>query len=421
MMERRGDRKPLDDCFVHDKHRLRHDDALSLLRDRLTPIVGSETVSLSELPGRVLSDPVVAPRDVPLHTNAAVDGFAYLHPAPDRPIEVSTRIAAGELSPAPLEPGTAARIFTGAPMPSGADSVAMQEDCATTRTHVTIPTLKAGANCRKRGEDVQAGDIVLDAGARANAAAIAAIASLGFAEVSAYGRLRVALLSNGAELVVPDSRSTLKPGQVFDSNGPMLSALLGGMPCLVDHLPIVGDTRAAVFDALAEAAATHDVVLTSGGASRGDEDHMLDALDTLGHRHMWQLAVKPGRPMMMGQIARDGASDAYVFGLPGNPVAAMVCFQLYVRPALLRLAGANWLEPPRYFVPSGFDLSAKKPDRREFVRGRLEEGVAHRFGRDGSGLISSLTQSDGLIEIPEEVTSIRKGDPVAFIPWTAFS
>ncbi len=411
----------MDDCFVHDKHRLRHDDALALLRDRLSTNVGTEAVALADLSGRILAEPIIAPRDVPLHTNAAVDGYAFAHPAPSGSIKISSRIAAGALSPPPLKPGMAARIFTGAPMPAGADTVAMQEDCDATDTHVILPPLKAGANCRKRGEDVRAGDVVLTAGTNVDAAAIAAIASLGFGAVKAHKRLRVALLSNGAELVAPGDTDSLQPGQVFDSNGPMLAALLKSLPCDIDQLPIVGDRRDAVFEALADAAETHDVVLTSGGASKGDEDHMLDALDTLGHRHLWQLAVKPGRPMMMGQIARTGGTDAYVFGLPGNPVAAMVCFQLYVRPALLRLAGANWREPPRYSVPSGFEIKSKKPDRREFVRGRLENGVAQRFVRDGSGLISSLTGSDGLIEIPEEVTTIRKGDAVAFIPWTAFS
>ncbi len=413
--------KPLDDCFVHDKHRLRHVDALALLRDRLSPVVGVERVALADLRGRILAESITAPRDVPLHTNAAVDGYAFAHPASSDPVRISSRIAAGDLSPPQLEPGTAARIFTGAPMPAGADTVAMQEDCEATGTQVVLPPLKAGANCRKRGEDVRAGDVVLTAGTRADAAVIAAIASLGFGAVEAHKRLRVALLSNGAELIAPGATDTLESGQVFDSNGPMLASLLSGLPCDLNHLPIVGDRREDVFDSLAEAAECHDVVITSGGASRGDEDHLLDALDTLGRRHLWQLAVKPGRPMMMGQIARSGGNDAYIFGLPGNPVAAMVCFQLYVRPALLRLAGATWNEPPRYMVPAGFEIASKKPDRREFVRGLLENGVVQRFERDGSGLISSLTGSDGLIEIPEEVTTIRKGDAVAFIPWTAFS
>ena len=399
-----------DDCFRHDRDRLRHAEALALIAERLRCVVDVETVPLDEADGRVLAANVTAPRPVPGHDNAAVDGFAFAHAdAPDgATLPVVMRLAAGD-APEGLGRGEAARIFTGAPMPEGADTVAMQEDCAVEADRVTLPALKPGANRRRAGEDVAIGETVARAGTMLRPQDVAAIASTGAGKVALRERLRVALLSTGSELIAPGD--PYRDGGVYDSNRPMLLGLLRRMGCAVTDLGALPDDRARIERTLREAAASHHAVITSGGASKGEEDHLLASLDALGRRHLWQLAVKPGRPMMMGQVG-----GTAVLGLPGNPVAAMVCALLYVRPALAILGGATPREPVRYPLPAAFAIRSK-PDRREFLRGWVEDGRAVKFGRDGSGLITGLTRAGGLIEVAEATVRVDEGDPVAFIPF----
>ena len=392
----------LDDCFLHDRDRLRHDEALGML-SRLSPVIGRETVGLNGAFECVAAVSVAAPFDVPRHTNAAVDGYAYAHDGP-RELSISARIAAGQ-TPEPLASGTAARIFTGAPLPEGADTVAMQEDCERNADTVRLPDIARGRNVRAAGEDVRAGTAIIEPGRRLRAADIAALASFGLETVEVHERLRVALFSTGDEL----------GQQVHDANRPMLRALSARLPVRLTDGGVLADDPVAVRDALSIAAETHDAILTTGGASRGEEDHVVATLDAIGRRQAWQIAVKPGRPLTFGRIG-----EAAFLGLPGNPVAAFVCFLLYARPALLRLAGAAWDEPERYALPAGFSL-ASKPDRREFLRGRVANGRLEKYPRDGSGLISSLRESDGLIEVPEDVTRVEEGDRLAFIPFTALA
>ena len=396
----------LDDCFLHDRDRLRHEEALELLRE-LRPVVGTETVALGEALHRVLAADIAAPFDVPGRTNAAVDGYAFAHDGPTD-VPVSARVAAG-MQPSPLEPGTAARIFTGAPVPQGADSVAMQEDCEARDGHVTLPQVRRGANVRQRGEDVRAGTLVLAKGHWLDATGIATLASLGTEEVPVHACLRVALFSTGDELRAAETDA------VRDANRPMIAALAERLPVRITDGGILPDDRHAVREALSDASRLHDLVLTTGGASRGEEDHVVAVLDEIGRRRAWQIAVKPGRPLTFGRIG-----DAAFLGLPGNPVAAFVCFVLYARPTILRLAGSSWSEPERYPLPAGFSMTSK-PDRREFLRGRIVGGRAVKYPRDGSGLISSLRESSGLIEVPEEVTQVREGDPLSFIPFSALA
>lgn len=413
-------RKLLNDCFLTDKDRLTHEECLSILTGRLSAVTGVEELPLAQTSGRWLAADIIAPRNVPLHDNSAVDGYAFAAPASGE-LPVITRITAGDLGSHRLAPGQAARIFTGAPMPAGADTVAMQEDCKISDDGgtVTIPAgLKPGANARRAGEDVAANSAVLHRAARLRPQDMAALASFGLPKIAVRTPIRIAILSNGDELLEPGA--PIAPGQVYDSNRSMLHALAATLPCTVTDLGILPDDSALIEATLAEVAKTHDVILTSGGASRGDEDHIINAIDTLGTRHLWQIAVKPGRPMSFGQI-----EDCVFLGLPGNPVAAFVCFLLYVRPALTILGGGTYSEPVRFPVAAGFDVPNKKPGRREFWRGWLEMGadgrpVAHKFARDGSGLISGLRMATGLIEITEATTSVAKGDLISFLPFTGF-
>jgi molybdopterin molybdotransferase len=310
-------------------------------------------------------------------------------------------------------------------MPDGHDTVVMQEDVRVGlvegRERVAIPAgLKRGANVRKAGEDVAAGETLLAQGTVLRPQDLAALASLGFSEVDCFERLKVAVVSTGDEVRRSGaSNGGLEAGQVYDANAPMLASLIASAGAQASDLGVFPDELAQVKERLAKGARSFDVIITSGGASRGEEDHVVAALDQLGKRHMWQLAIKPGRPMSFGQIG-----DCVVLGLPGNPVAVFVCFLLYVWPLLRRMGGAAWPEPRRYRLPALFAFPGRKVGRREFWRGILQEtpqGLAvDKFARDGSGLISGLRAADGLIDIPEDVTEVRPGDLVLFIPFAEF-
>lgn len=415
-------REALDDCFLHDGDRMRHAQALELLKERVVPAAEPGIVPLDKAAGRIAAEPIAAPRPIPSTDNSAIDGYAFAHAdyvKHEGTLRVSRRIAAGDPAGQSLDPETAARIFTGAVMPDGADTIAMQEDVMVIpglEEHVSIPPgLKAGANCRKAGEDVARGETIVEPGTRLRPQDLAAIASAGIGEIKCYKPLRLAVISTGDEILRPGE--AFSDGKVYDSNHYLLASLLDELGAEITDLGVLEDKADIVEAALQDAAKSHDAILTTGGASRGEEDHVVKAVDNLGKLHMWQLAVKPGRPMGFGQIGK-----CLFLGLPGNPVAAMVCYLLYVRPVLLRLGGAAWPEPARFSVPATFEMK-KKPGRREFLRGTLERdehGGAQvmRFPRDGSGLISSLRAADGLIEIAEDVEQIDKGDPVWFLPFT---
>ena len=418
----------MDDCFQPGQPRLRHDEALSLLKSRLSCLVPAVQLDLQSASGRTLAEAASATTPVPAHTNAAVDGYAFAHSAyvvPGREIgmTIAGRAAAGHPFPYPVAPREAIRIFTGAVMPEATDTVVMQEDVEVIAdgSFVVIPAgLKAGANVRKAGEDVAAGSVLFARGDTLRPQDLAALASIGRSHVTCFERVRVAIVSTGDE-VRPVGSRPLAPGEVYDANAPMLAALANNAGANVTALGIWPDTADEVRERLAAAALDYDVILTSGGASLGEEDHMSRALSALGQRHLWQLAIKPGRPMMFGQI-RSGARDCVVVGLPGNPVAVFVCFLMYVFPLLRAAGGAHWPEPRRYQIPAAFEFKGRKQGRREFWRGRLVETpagmVAEKFARDGSGLISGLRWSDGLIDIPEDTGDIAIGDAVAFIPFS---
>lgn len=421
-------RKLVDDCFVHDRDRLRHEDVIALLKERLHPVVGSAFVPLTESLGRILAAGCTAPRPIPAHDNAAVDGFAVCHEDlnEDGPtkLPIHGRVAANLQPHMPVHlRGSATRIFTGAVMPESADSVVMQEDCAIepdssgNPAFVTIPPgLKEGANRRRAGEDVKEGETLLAAGSVLRPQDLARLASAGLGTIPVHDRLRIGVFSTGNELRMAGA-GELPVGAVFDANQPMLLGLAQALPVTVHAHGILADSSEAVEDALSAAAGKYDAIITSGGASKGEEDYLRATLQKLGACHLWQLAIKPGRPMMMGQI-----HGTPVFGLPGNPVAVFVCWLLYVYPSLLRLAGAPWREPEKIILPAGFSIPRKKRDRREFYRGWLETAggktILRKFERDGSGLIAGLQAASGLIEVPEETDHIDEGDALVFWPFS---
>ncbi|MFY0612236.1 MAG: molybdopterin molybdotransferase MoeA [Hyphomicrobiaceae bacterium] len=420
-------RKLIDDCFrtdPRDGDRMTHDATLALIRARTTPVVGTSGMLVGEAAGAVLAEDVVAPIAVPGHTNSAVDGFAFAHAAYDvtagSRFVVEARAAAGSQGPVAVHANSAARIFTGAIVPAGLDTVAMQEDCdiADDGGQVFVPGgLKAGANVRKAGEDVEVGTPILRRGQIVRAPDVAALSSLGIQQVACFGRPRVGIIATGDE-VVRGGRA-LKPGEVHDVNTPLLLALSRGCTADVVDLGVWPDSREAVIERLQQAAGNFDLLITSGGASQGEEDHISHALAAIGARHFWQIAVKPGRPLMLGQIG-----DTAVVGLPGNPVAVFVCFLMYVWPLMRQLGGAAWREPRRFPLRADFAFANRKVGRREFWRGttrQTEDGmVVRKFPRDGSGLISGLRAADGLIDIPEHIPAVEPGQLVDFIPFSEF-
>lgn len=410
-----------DDCFAFGDGLLPLDDALRIIADRVRPVVGREAVALAEADGRILAADIVSGLDLPPFANSAVDGYAVrfddLSPDRDTRLPVAGRVAAGHRVPSGPG-GVAIRIFTGAAMPTGFDTVFMQEDVPLDgEGRAALPHgLKRGANRRLAGEDLARGGLALAAGRRLGPAEIALLAAIGVAEIEVQGRLRVALFSTGDELAGGDG--PLAAGRIHDANRPMLRALLGRRGCIVSDLGVLPDRREAVGAALAAAAGAHDLLVTSGGVSTGEEDHVRAAVSALGSVTFWRLGIKPGRPVALGLV-----SGTPLIGLPGNPVAAFVTFAFLARPLLARLMGETYRPPVATPVRSGFRYG-KKAGRREYVRVRLErdgEGglVARKHPRDGAGIITSLTETDGLVELPEDVLQVEPGDPIGFIAYDA--
>ncbi|NCT82210.1 MAG: molybdopterin molybdotransferase MoeA [Comamonadaceae bacterium] len=385
------------------------DEALARLLAQAQPLAGRETLATSAAAGRVLAADLVSPVDVPPADNSAMDGYALRAAEAALDLPVTQRIPAGSL-PRPLPPGEAARIFTGAQLPAGADAVVMQEftELSDERLRITQP-VSAGQHVRLRGEDVRAGSVVLPAGTRLDAIALGLAATAGAAELTVSRRPRVALFSTGDELVMPGE--PLPPGAIYNSNRFTLRALLEGLGCEVVDLGIVPDKLEATRAALREAASRADVILTSGGVSVGEEDHLRPAVQAEGRLDLWSIAIKPGKPFAYGKV---GA--AHFIGLPGNPVSSLVTFLLLVRPFLLKLQGATRLAPRGCRIAAGFDWP--RPDkRREFLRVRLDEtGGLALFANQSSGVLTSAFWADGLLDNPAG-QAFGAGDLVRFIPF----
>ena len=407
-----------DDCFAAGGDLLTVAAALARIDERVAAAVEIETVPLARAAGRVLARDLVAPIDLPPYANSAVDGYALAHadlaPAGATVLPVGGRAAAGHPLDRKLRPGEAIRVFTGAPMPEGADTVMMQEDCVVEAGRVRLkPGIAKGANRRLAGEDVARGMVAIAAGRRLGPAELGLAAALGQSALPVFRTLRVALLSTGDEVREPGL--PLPPGTIYDANRFILAALLTGLGCAVSDFGIRPDREAALADTIAAARVGHDLIVTSGGVSTGEEDHVRAAIERQGSLHFWRLAIKPGRPVALGQVG-----GVPLIGLPGNPVAAVVTFAVLARPLILKLAGAVAAAPRLYPVRAGFAYK-KKPGRREYLRARLERDgaalVAIRFERDGAGIISSIVRSDGLVVVDEPTRELAAGSIVDFLPF----
>ncbi|MCD1641582.1 gephyrin-like molybdotransferase Glp [Aurantimonas coralicida] len=411
-----------DDCFAFGGPMMTVDETVALIAARLQPLAGIEAVPLAEADGRILAADLVAPMPLPPFANSAVDGYAIrsadLPQENERRFSVSGRIQAGSRSNEDVQSSEAARIFTGAPMPGGADTVFMQEDVRVEPDGaVLLPAgLKPGANMRPAGEDVATGAIVLRSGRRLRPQDIAMAAALGQVELTVRRPVRVAIFSTGNEIVAPGAERAAS--QLFDSNRFMLMAMLRRLGCAVSDLNILPDDREAIAATLRAAARDHDLVLTSGGVSTGEADFVKDAVEATGRMVFWRIAIKPGRPVAMGVI--DGTP---LIGLPGNPVASFVTFAHVARPAILALAGAEPEATVATPVRAAFAYR-KKLGRREYVRAslcRAADGTleVQKFPREGAGLLSSLVDTDGLVELGEDVVAVAPGVTVGFIPYAS--
>jgi molybdopterin molybdotransferase len=400
------------------------DEALARVTAGLVPVSGTERLPLAECDGRILAQDLLAPVDLPPFFNSAVDGYAVrfgdLAASGETVLPVGARVAAGASLAREAGSGEVVRIFTGAPMPKGMDTVFMQEDVRRDGEHVILPKgLKPGANCRPAGEDIAQGALALGAGRVLTPEAIALAAALGVGELDVHRRVRVAVFSTGDEIVSPGQ--PLAPAQIYDSNRFTLMALVRRLGCAVTDLGILRDDRATVSAALRAAAPGHDLILTSGGVSTGEEDHVKAAVESAGSLTLWRLAIKPGRPVAMGVIpAASGESAAFV-GLPGNPVAVFVTFAHVVKPLVVALGGGRPEAPLALPVRAAFAY-AKKEGRREYVRVKLTRGAdgvveAHKHPREGAGVITSLTETDGLVELGEAVTRVMPGESVGFLAY----
>jgi molybdopterin molybdotransferase len=414
-----------DDCFAFSGPLLPIAEAERLIAERVSPVEEVETVGLNAARGRVLARDVVAPIDLPPFDNSAVDGYAVRHvdlvAGDETRLAIVDRLTAGRAASRALGKGEAVRIFTGAPMPAGADTVFMQEDIRLDGDAVVVPAgLKLGANRRLAGEDVRSGAVMLPAGRRLDESQVALAAAVGITALTVRRRIRVAVFSTGDEIVEP---GTPRPAPaLFDANRFLLAGLIERMGALPTDLGILPDDRDRLARAIAEAAASHDLVVTSGGVSTGEADHVRAAVESIGRLVFWRVGIKPGRPVAMGVVrgASNGHGAAFV-GLPGNPVAVFVTFARVVRPLLLRLAGAE--NTPLLPLPVRATFAyRKRKGRREYVRVKLvraaDGGIdAVKHAQDGAGVLTSLTETDGLIELPDDTTTVEPGSSVGFLSY----
>jgi len=413
--------RQVNDCFSAAEDMLSVDDARTLITRNCQQVTSTESVSLPDACGRILAEDIFSKINVPPTDNSAVDGYAFrfsdYNKTQNLLFNVKGRSAAGTPFDGELTEGDCVKIFTGAIMPAGCDTIAMIEDVEHVADSVRLPSgLKAGANRRFAGEDVIKGAQILAKGDFLRPQEIGRLACVGADHVPVYKKLRIALLSTGDELVSPGT--VLPDGGIYDSNRYILAALLKKYGCTVSDHGIVEDKFETIRDTIADAASKNDLVITSGGVSMGDEDHVKAAVEANGSLHFWRIAIKPGRPLALGQI-----KGTPFVGLPGNPVAAMICAMQFVRPLIAAMSGQRSFELPTPIIGKAAFTMTKKIGRREWVRGRYhmdETGKIHieKYSADGSGLISSLVWSNGIIELDENTSQINESDLLKIIPYS---
>ena len=406
-----------DSCVTPRTPLVEYDEAIRLLLEQAMPVEVTETVTLGDAAGRVLAGQVTSPVNVPPLDNSAMDGYAVRSADVEagKPLPVSQRIPAGAVG-APLDIGTCARIFTGAPLPPGADAVIMQELATEHPDKDNSVSFKSkppqGDNIRKAGEDIRAGDVILQPGTGIEPQHLGLAASVGVSELAVYRRLKVATFFSGDEIVEPGS--PLGEGQIYNSNQYHLNALLQRFGCDVVNLGIVEDSLESTRATILEGARRADLIVTSGGVSVGEEDHVRIAIEELGTISMWRLKIKPGKPLVLGHV-----EGTPIIGLPGNPVSAFVTCLLFVRPFLLKMQGLIEVLPASYPVKADFTW-ARPGIRREFLRAQVRnedgETLAAIYPHQGSGVLSSTCWADGLVVVPEQ-TTVARGDRVQFIPF----
>ena len=407
------------DCCEANDELISLEDAWSQLDQMFSSVAASHKVPLLDALDCILASPVTSSISLPPFDNSAMDGYAFAHESltnnqDDRLRLVSERLSAGTAPQAPLGIGEVVRIFTGAPLPPGADTVAMQEHCTATDNTVTVPAnIERGANCRLLGSDIKAGSQVLDQGRRLRPQDLAIAAATGLDSLEVYRPLRVAVLSTGDELYEPGNQ--LSGGGIYDANRYALLSLLKWLGCTPIDKGIIRDDLHSITAALKEAAEDADVVISSGGMSVGEEDHVKPAVTSLGKLAFWRINIKPGKPVGIGEIL-----GKPFIGLPGNPVSAVVTFNLLARGALLSLGGSKDTKPVSFRVKSGFEHHCKGA-RREFLRGRLTTSsdgniTVEKFRTESSGVLSSLVETDGLIDLGE-TKEVNVGDLVSFMPF----
>lgn len=393
------------------------DAALKQVLSLLPLITEQESVPVAQAVGRILAADCISPIDVPPHCNSAMDGYALRSADSDAKstqLRITQRIAAGEVGKE-LKAGEAARIFTGAPVPDGADAVVMQENCEASGDALKVlQQVRPGENLRQAGEDIQAGALILTQGHRLKPQDVGLLASIGLESVSVKRRLRVSLLTTGDELVQPGTK--LRPGQIYNSNYTTLHSLLQGLQIDVQNCGIVSDDFEGTRKALLGAAAQSDCVITTGGVSVGEEDHVKAVIEQEGELQLWKLAIKPGKPLACGKIA-----GKQFFGLPGNPVSAFVTFALVVRPCLLSMLSGKQAAPKLFRVAAGF-TSPESGERQEYLRCQLVQAAdgltkLQVLGNQSSGVAASLSQADGLGIVPP-YTAVAIGDSLEFIPFS---
>lgn len=394
------------------------DEALEALLSGSIPRMTSQTLPLSDALGRIVAQSLVSSVGVPPVPTSAMDGYALnsqdLSPNGGIRLPVSRRVPAGQTAK-PLEPGTAVRLFTGSPVPPGADTVVPQETCTVDEDHLVVEgRVTPGSYIRQAGEDFTRGSTVIARGVRLNAQRLGLAAAAGFAQVTVSSAPRVAVLVTGNELIQPGQ--PLPPGKIYNSNRYALTALLQRLGCRVTTYDTVPDSEAATRTALQQAAAEADLIISSGGTSVGEEDHIKSALRQIGRQELWRIAMRPGRPLVFGHVG-----DTPFFGLPGNPVSSFVTCCLFVRPYVLRMQGAVEVTPRSLWLPADFSW-AELNDRRQYLRARMKDGAngitaVECFPNQSSGVLTSLVWAQGLAVVPEGQT-VSIGQPVEFIPFS---